>query len=125
MTTDPFTDAARAEAERQVPPFEHDEIPPRDLTTWSRTAFRVGAEWARDHLAAQEPTDAEVEAAAGAMYRNPEGWALMLALYRSLVSEGNPRAKGHVVEHRLDLAREGLLAARAVRAARRDEEGDQ
>ena len=65
MTTDPFTDAARAEAERQNPvPTTRD---PEGPSQWERLlaqrAFRNGAEWARTYLAAQEPTDAEVEAA--------------------------------------------------------------
>ena len=52
MTTDNFNDAARAEAKRRL--------------TWHDRQFGNlldpmvhMAEWARDHLAAQEPTDAE------------------------------------------------------------------
>lgn len=33
---------------------------------WARRIFTEGAEWARDHLARQEVTDAEVEAALNA-----------------------------------------------------------
>lgn len=53
MNTNDFTKAARAEAESWIGmnPDDHDN-------------FVSGAEWARTHLAAQEPTDAEVEAAA-------------------------------------------------------------
>ena len=47
MTTDPFTDAARAEAEVQCG------------NSFDLEHFMAGAEWARDHLAAQEPTDDE------------------------------------------------------------------
>ena len=47
-----FTTAARAKAERAD-----------GMDQWDRDCFLSGAEWARTHLAAQEPTDAEVEAA--------------------------------------------------------------
>ena len=62
MTTDAFTEAARAEAERQNPvPPTYD---PKGPSQWERLlaqqAFRNGAEWARDHLAQQEPTDADL-----------------------------------------------------------------
>src|SRR5699024_6238443 len=60
MTTDPFTEAARAEAEVQCG------------NSFDLEHFMAGAEWARDHLAAQEPTDAEVEAAARSLWA--EGW---------------------------------------------------
>ena len=64
MTADNFTDAARAEAERR-----YNRIVRRNKTAdeWldegRASGFTSGAEWARTHLAAQEPTDAEVEAA--------------------------------------------------------------
>ena len=51
MTNDNFTDAARAEAEERYE-FASD-----------MACFEEGAEWTRTRLAAQEPTDAEVEAA--------------------------------------------------------------
>ena len=67
MTTDAFTEAARAEAERRNP-----SNAPKGLTrasnAISRRDFRDGAEWARTHLAQQEPTDAEVLAALNADY---------------------------------------------------------
>lgn len=61
MTTDNFTEAeltdyARAEAETRWPQR-------RTGHYVQQLAFVAGAEWARTHLAAQEPTDAEVEAA--------------------------------------------------------------
>ena len=60
MTTDPFTEAARAEAERRHVPRDR----PTAITEQCAVqGFQDGAEWARTHLAAQEPTDAEVEAA--------------------------------------------------------------
>ena len=64
MTADNFTDAARAEAERR-----YNRIVRRNKTAdeWldegRASGFTSGAEWARTHLAAQEPSDAEVEAA--------------------------------------------------------------
>lgn len=56
-TTDPFTEAeladyARAEAETRWPQR-------RTGHYVQQLAFVAGAEWARDHLAVQEPTDAE------------------------------------------------------------------
>ena len=70
MTTDAFTEAARAEAERQnpVPPTYDPEGPSQWERLLAQQAFRNGAEWARDHLAQQEPTDAEVLAALNADY---------------------------------------------------------
>ena len=51
MTTDNFTEAAYTEAERRF-----------DFLS-DASCFEQGAEWARTHLAAQEPADAEIEAA--------------------------------------------------------------
>ena len=68
MTADNFTDAARAEAERR-----YNRIVRRNKTAdeWldegRASGFTSGAEWARTHLAAQEPTEAECEAAAVAI----------------------------------------------------------
>ena len=56
MTTDNFTEAARAEGLRLWPGTDFGHLP-------ARFAFLDGASWARTHLAAQEPTDAEVDAA--------------------------------------------------------------
>lgn len=52
MTTDNFTEAARAEAKRYW--LEGPDAPSPE------TLGEHMAEWARAHLAAQEPTDAEV-----------------------------------------------------------------
>lgn len=65
MTEDDFTQAARAEAEERI-----QFVPGRAgsaIGSLSRRVFMDGAEWARDHLATQEPTDTEVEAAAVAL----------------------------------------------------------
>lgn len=86
MTTDPFTEAARAEAERWWPGIA------------GPTILALGAhmaEWARAHLAAQEPTDEEVEAAAEAILEAAFGQEL-------------PEAP-------IDLARAALSAARHAR----------
>lgn len=65
MTNDDFTEAARAEAEGKFPPPRESAViyPLSAVRSHSRGAFLAGAEWARDHLAAQDPTDAEVLAA--------------------------------------------------------------
>ena len=130
MTTDPFTEAARAEAEELTGP------PVAGETSWDyRYLFEAGAEWARNHLTAQEghrrvrkyaddwdtctcgydawpcrsqePTDAEVEAAA-------RTWA-----------ESGPTAAvwEQMAEERREYTRERMHAClSAARAARRDEE---
>lgn len=97
-TTDPFTEAAHAEAFQQ----------------WSmrdqRSAFVTGARWALRYLAAQEPTDAEVEAACAGFYEQPSG----LTSWTRLV-KAEPRLA--------EVYREGIRRAlSAARAARRDEE---
>ena len=94
MTTDDFTDAARAEGFAQWPMRDQ------------RSAFEHGARWARAHLAAQEPTDAEVEAAA-------RTWA-----------ESGPTAAvwEQMAEERREYTRERMHAClSAARTARRDE----
>ena len=70
MTTDPFTEAARAEADSRAY---------GNSAGVFCNAFRAGAEWARTHLAAQEPTDAEVEAGANAIIALLTGVALSAA----------------------------------------------
>ena len=68
MNTNDFTKAARAEAERRYPALNPDAeeltYPRSALREHKRSAHVAGWEAARTHLAAQEPTDAEVEAAA-------------------------------------------------------------
>lgn len=58
MTTDPFTEAARKRAE-QIVPLDGGE--PNPIFRDRRELVEM-AEWARTHLAAQEPTDAEAQA---------------------------------------------------------------
>ena len=70
MTSDPFTEAARAEAERQYPALNPDAeeltYPRSALREHRRSAHVAGWEAARTYLAAQEPTGAEVLAALNA-----------------------------------------------------------
>lgn len=62
MTTNDFTEAARAEAERRHPdPVDVETGEPVDdwgFEEQGRRDFLAGAEWARDYLAVQEPDDA-------------------------------------------------------------------
>lgn len=62
MTTDDYTTAARAEAHK----FWADTL--NDNTVGIRDLGEHIARWARDYLAEQEPTDAEVLAALNADY---------------------------------------------------------
>src|SRR5699024_6998293 len=101
MTTDPFTRAARAYARGRYPSGT-------DLDRDRRMVVDEFAEWARAYLAAQEPTDAEVEAAA-------RTWA-----------ESGPTAAvwEQMAEERREYTRERMHAClSAARAARRDEKG--
>ena len=107
MTTDPFTDAANAAAR------EYARTPRMNVGTVQDRigeAHADGWEAARTHLAAQEPTDAEVEAAARAIY-------VQRASYHTAASwEREPETVKTL--YRKD-ARAVLSAASA---ARRDEE---
>ena len=106
MTTDNFTEAARAEAERQYPALNPDAeeltYPRSALREHKRSAHVAGWEAARAHLAAHEPTDAEVEAAAKVLW-----------------DDGGVLPWDEECESYTTLARAALYAARA---ARRDEE---
>lgn len=65
MNNDNSTEAARAEADERWPRLPHDPSG-HYLNMGKRVGFELGASWARDHYAAQEPTDAEVLAALNA-----------------------------------------------------------
>ena len=114
MTDDDFTTAARAEAESWI-----------GMDLDDHDNFVSGAEWARAYLAEQEPTDAEVEAAA-------EAWeAHTLAEFHEDEGEMCCRECGEAFDwmpldgvrfnarRRSHRFRAALFAARA---ARRDEE---
>lgn len=104
MSTDEFTKAARKRAERRVP-LDGGEP---DLIFRDRRELVEMAEWARDYLAAQEPTDAEVEAAdRGRVEHN----------IRRRMTDAEWAATRSRVEH--EAMRAALVAARA---ARRDKE---
>ena len=69
-TTDNFTEAARAEADRRM--READFVTSGDMAR--AHGFTLGAERARDHLAAQEPTDAEVGAVQKRLHERTLTW---------------------------------------------------
>ena len=102
MTTDPFTEAARTEATSRAR-----RVTPGDTAAdWSERMlmmeqFRQGAEWARTHLAAQEPTDAPLT---DAEWRE----------FQSIPEQG--------YSHRAWVDQKIAERLSAARAARRDEE---
>lgn len=101
MTTDDFTTASRAEAERRYMPYR--EYPATVMEDREIKAHIGGWEAARTYLAEQEPTDAEVEAAARALFNRSR--------------PGNEYAELTWIEIRgeyLSEARDALSAARAV-----------
>lgn len=106
MTTDPFTDAAHAEAKRLYPNDGIDILESRGLD-----GFAIGVIWARAHLAAQEPTEAEVRAVKIALiqyeYRVVPGNELTMIRHLGREDEYDKRARA---------------ALSAARDARRDEE---
>ncbi|MGP5050204.1 hypothetical protein ACTXI9_01720 [Brachybacterium alimentarium] len=103
MTTDAFTTAARAEGQSRIAAMVESAGASADIRAWFPVGFEKGAEWARDHLAAQEPTDAEVEAAANAI----------LAL---VPGETEETAHMDDIDDAWDHARAALTAARKARA---------
>ena len=60
---DNFTEAARAEGQARIAAMLEAAGASDDIRAWFPAGFEKGAELARTHLAAQEPTDAEIEAA--------------------------------------------------------------
>ena len=56
---DNFTEAARAEGQARIAAMLEAAGASDDIRAWFPAGFEKGAEWARTHLAAQEPTDAE------------------------------------------------------------------
>ena len=102
MTTDAFTEAARAEAAERFPFSEGYES-----GVYQRRGFVAGAAWARDRLAQQEPTDAEVLAAL-----NAQGVVVSPKMHPA-----------PSLDYWGDKPAEAMRAAlTAARAARRDEE---
>lgn len=119
MTTDAFTTAARAEAERRNPPIDRypdDFTYPRAvLREHKRGEFEAAAEWARDHLAAQEPTDAEVEAATLGELAYLQGYDLANEEDRTEVLAWWNRMGEEARNSRLATARAALTAAKDAR----------
>ena len=107
MTTDPFTEAARAEAEAVMSEArERVGITVQEQTRYVE-GHVAGAEWGREQALAQEPTDAEVEAAAEGMWDR----------------YGNRGMWKHAPDRlRLAFRADARAALSAARAARRDEE---
>lgn len=102
MTTDNFTEAARAEAAER---FRFSEG--YESGVYQRRGFVAGAAWARDRLAQQEPTDAEVLAAL-----NAQGVVVSPRMHPA-----------PSLDYWGDKPAEAMRAAlTAARAARRDEE---
>ena len=59
-TTDDFAEAARAEGQARIAAMLEVSGASDDIRAWFPAGFEKGAEWARTHLAAQEPTEEEV-----------------------------------------------------------------
>lgn len=102
MNTEAFTEAARAEANA------------RYGTAGNREVWMDAAEWARAHLAAQEPTDAEVEAVARVIFMAGPSTDGTIAAW-----DGYPE---HVKTRCLEKAREALSAAQPPDETRRSDE---
>lgn len=99
MTTDPFTEAA-VDAAEDARKRALDGPPNGAYDGHFLLGFRMGADWARVHLEAQEPSDAEVRAAAFAVMSLDADRGLDGFTYSAIA----------------------LAALSAARAARRDEE---
>lgn len=116
MTTDPFTTAARAEA-RDAWGFKLD---PRSATEIEDLGQHI-AVWARDHLAAQEPTGDEHYAAAQVIY---EAETMAEVRARANSHDGCPTAifdralAAHDAQVKRDAAREALDGLDPLLAAR-------
>ena len=103
-TTDPFTEAAYDKAIAECGGGKADYLD-------TVTIFLMGANWARDHLAAQEPTDAEVEAATLELYVRSHHSTGRQTPFESLDHED-----------KVSWVEDGRAVLSAARAARRDEE---
>ncbi|MDN5659016.1 hypothetical protein [Brevibacterium sandarakinum] len=105
MTTDDFTTAARAEGQARITAMLEVSGASADIRAWFPAGFEKGAVWARDHLAQQEPTDAEVEAAAREIVKRV-----------FLLSEERPWEDPGVVGEWKPVARAVLTAAKEARS---------
>src|SRR5699024_4794887 len=113
MTTDDFAEAAEDRVDELWPyaPAGFPLPPARRMDR--RIGFRLGAQWARAHLAAQGPTDAEKDAAMDA-----------LGCELRVVENGQTTCDLHGGYATSDDVWEVVeVALSATRAARRDEKG--
>ena len=118
MTTDPFTTADDQWDESPHHLADHCEhAGVGKACRRCRRKFDAAAQWARAHLAAQEPTDAEVEAAARAMRIETLGDTVRPGAAARWWDNGD--VSPDEADKLRRLARAALSAARA---ARRDEE---
>ena len=104
MTTDNFTEAARAEAGRRVP-LDGGEP---DLIFRDRRELVEMAEWTRDHLAAQEPTPADSKISGYDL-------AVLRSTYQAFGTRDSEWGEG---------AQAGMRAAAAILGITIDEEDD-
>ena len=102
MTNDNFTEAARAEAERRF-----------DFLS-DASCFEQGAEWARTHLAVQEPTDDAVCDLIESRLRD--------AMFMAYVQEPDGETTTYVDAPLAEVTRIARDALCAARAALRNEE---
>ena len=114
---DNFTEAARAEGQARIAAMLEAAGASDDIRAWFPAGFEKGAEWARTHLAAQEPTDAEIETAARAMRIETLGDTVRPGAAARWWDNGD--VSPDEADKLRRLARAALSAARA---ARRDEE---
>lgn len=102
-----FTDEARDAGQARIAAMLELAGASPDIRAWFPAGFEAGAKWALVRLFGQEPTDAEVEAAARAMFDTVSGgldWD----------GEHNDEATR---ERFRNMARAALSAARAARLA--------
>ena len=94
-TTDPFTEAARAEAEDYARTPRMNVGTVRDRIA---EAHRAGAEWARTHLAAQEPTAVEHRIARLEAQTDIRGRAVVIYRERAREAEAQIKAVEDVLD---------------------------
>lgn len=97
-----FSTAARAEAHARSMAYVFSAVEPEKPLDWGG-GFQEGAVWARDHLAAQEPTDAECIAVLDAV----------------TAPIGEEPMRGEWARGAINRCRRALVAARAVRQEKR------
>lgn len=114
MNDDAFTTDARAEAKRRWEFIQFDSYVQAAEENGKIHGFEKGAEWARDHLAAQEPTDDAV----CDMIED----RLSDAMFTACVQEPDGEMTTYVDAPMAEVLRIARDALSAARDARRDEE---